>query len=257
MPRLSPVFALIFTAGCLCSSPPSVHGTVNDLWGNPIASAQVKLSEVPEVASTSSSGEYTLPLAGGIHKLSADAEGYIATTTDIEVVTMDEGMEANLILTPEPASNGYFAVGEKELVAIKSQPIRRVGTQIKHFYGVEQAGDVELPSENFRVIFHTDLRRDQVSRLRIELHKLDYTEEGTVLTVEGEQEVELNMWTTGGEVELDRTPLDDGTNYLYFTDSLAPGTYAFVSEDMLETMTKDSFEAVPETARKAYVFTVK
>ncbi|MFT7520553.1 MAG: hypothetical protein ACI9MC_002702, partial [Kiritimatiellia bacterium] len=79
-------FLLILPALLLgCGTAPQLHGTVVDLWGNPIEGALVKMDGVVDRPITDVNGRFSLPWKAGAHTVKAGREGYIQEDQSITV----------------------------------------------------------------------------------------------------------------------------------------------------------------------------
>ena len=95
------------------------------------------------------------------------------------------------------------------------------------FYGVESSGDLTAKSYDFRLLLHTDLKLDEVTRLGYELYRMDYQTTANLVGAEGEVEVDVNLWTAKTEVPISIEEMFSTGYYLITPDSeegLAKGT---------------------------------
>ncbi len=120
------------------------------------------------------------------------------------------------------------------------------------------SGSLVADKGDFRVVFHTDLKMDEVMRLGYELHKLDYVQETQVKTPEGQVDVDVNLWTSADEIDIGLEELGDQRNYLITAEGdLEPGTYAFQTFEVLTPPNAEAFSKLLEDIRKAYAFEVR
>lgn len=244
-----------------CGGGPELITEVVDPWGNPVSGVEVSISGTDKALKTGGKGQVTVPLEAGSFRIKATKDEWIGQNAMTKVESTEESVTTKVTIAPQPPGKGYFLIGddEDEYVAVRGEPIVRLGTDLRNFQGIRKTGDVEIELDDeqpFQVVFHSDLRRDQLGRLNIELHELTYQDEAKVLTVEGEQEVDLNLWISSQQIDLDRQHLSGGT-WVFTAEKLQPGTYAFVTDDLFEDMTQVSFESHPKQARKAYPFVVE
>ncbi len=242
-----------------CGGGPELITEVVDPWGNPVSGVQVSISGTEKTLKTSGKGQVSVPLEAGSFRIKATKDEWIGQNAMTKVESTDGSVTTQITIAPQPPGKGYFLLGEDDYVPLRGEPIVRMGTDLRNFQGLRKIGDIEVELEDdrpFQVVFHSDLRRDQLGRLNIELHELTYQDEAQVLTVEGEQDVDLNLWVSSKQIDLDKQHLSGGT-WLFSAEKLQPGTYAFVTDDLFEDMTQVSFESHPKQARKAYPFVVE
>jgi hypothetical protein len=97
---------------------------------------------------------------------------------------------------------------------------------------------------------------DMVARLDIELHRLSFQKEMAVATVEGNQNVDVNLWVDSGKVDFQREELGSDDNYVFRMDNLPSGTYAFVSMGLMDPG-NERFDAIAEAVRVVHPFSVR
>jgi len=248
--------AALMLLATACGEDPTLEGVVVDPWGEPVAGAEVTASGIEAQAKADGKGEFKLPFKKGSIEFEASREGYISRSASIEATTDEETDAVAIKLIPEPETDGYHAVGAESFVKLAPQPVIKLGNELKSYHGIRSAGDLEFDGKAFRVVFHTPLKMDQVARLDIEIHKLDFVESTEVGTVDGVEEVDLHMWIDGGEVEYEKEQAGSDDNYIFRADELPSGTYAFVSMGLLDA-TSDSFEKMPAEVRVVHPFTIK
>ena len=74
----------------------------------------------------------------------------------------------------------------------------------------------------------------------------------------GEEEVAVNLWVAREAVPFDLKGLPSEDDYLIAARGpLSAGTYAFHTEGVLASQSKDALERTPKEQRIAYPFTVK
>jgi hypothetical protein len=258
--RLGLLAAVALTAAaCTCGEPPKLTGDVVDPWGNPVAGLQVTRVGTEQRAATNAQGQFALPLTAGSIELEAAGDGYLPGRTQLQVAEVAEDVSTKVRVIPEPDAEGYHLVGPTSYLTIAPQPVVRKGNDLQIFHGIQSSGEVEISGEQFRVVFHTELKLDEVARLGIELHRLSFVPQMEVSTVEGVQKVDVNLWTTAGTVPFERESLPGGKadNYIFRVDGLEAGTYAFVSMGLLDAMEQEAFDKVPQKVRRIHPFTVK
>jgi len=248
--------AAVVVSACVCSEPPTLEGRVIDPWDNPVEGVSVRMPEVAEPSVTNDKGRFSFPLRAGKYTLRAERAGYIAGETAVEVKDSDTTSITRIRVIPEPTSDGYHLIGPESYLQLAPTPVVRVGNDLKQFVGIASAGDIEVAGKELRAIFHTPLRMDQVARLDIELHRLTFTKEMVVASVDGNVKVDVNLWTDAGKVDFQREELGSDDNYVFRMDNLPSGTYAFVSMGLLSPG-NEAFDSVAEAVRMVHPFTVR
>lgn len=252
-----PLALSVLVAGCTCSEPAQLQGTVLDPWDNPVAGASVSTEWLDEPIVTSNKGTFSLPLVEGTQSLEITRDGFIANTHEIEVPSVDASIATTARLIPEPEIEGFHLIGPSSYLKLKGVPVSRTSDGMATVHGIPTAGDVEVSAGRVRGVYHTSLKLDEVHRLTIELHRLAYRDAAEVVTVDGRQKVDVNLWTTDGKVDIDRALLGSERNWMYQTDDLPPGTYAFVSRNLLDPTDQQAFDKTASAARMVHPFTVK
>lgn len=252
--RLFAVSATALLAACTCGQDPVVKGTVVDLWDVPVDGITVSLADGAKTTSDAQ-GQFTLPMAASLD-VGLAGQGYIPRTTTITPTSTEEDFATQLQIIPEPATAGYHLVGESSYLPVPGQPVQRVGTDLQNWQGIRSTGDVEVSGTPLQLIFHTPLKMDEVARLDIELHRLTFVETTEIDTVEGKEEVDVNLWISAGKVKYVKAALGSDDNYSFTIDDLPSGTYAFVSMDLLNPKNPEGFSKIAPEVRKVHAFTV-
>jgi hypothetical protein len=259
MSRSSLSALLLAVAGlasaCTCSEPATLQGRVVDLWEKPVPAATVTMPGAEGPAKSDDKGHYAFPIKAGRFKVTAEKEGFITRSQDVDVTDASKDTIANVRIIPEPATEGYHVVGPESYLPLAPESVLRLGNELQAFQGVKSSGSVEVDGKAFRVVYHTNLKMEKVAQLDIELHRLTFTHEMEVATVDGAQKVDVNLWVDAGKVEFQREELD-AHNYVFRADNLPSGTYAFVSVDLLDPKNAQ-FEQLPEGVRRVHPFAIK
>jgi len=239
-----------------CSTPPATYsGTVVDHWGNPIEGATVIMEGQPERPLTDADGRYAFNLVSGKHKMRAGKEGYIQTVADIEIAEGETPDAPLFKLHKKPETVGYYLIGTHEYVKLEPQTVKSIGNDLKSHRGLKTVGEAEAEND-LQILFHTDLKYDQILRLGLELHKLKFVKEDALPGSEQRKErVELNLYTSDGAVDIDIEPIHSREDYLITPkESLTPGYYAFQTQDLLDSDDAEAFAQIPVELRKVYSF---
>jgi hypothetical protein len=250
------VVGVLGLAGCTCGEPPALRGTVVDPWGAPVAGAAVTMPGVAQAATSAGDGAYALPLKQGKYEIAATRDGFVAGKRDVAVPDVDDDVKVDaLTLFPIPSAEGFHVVGPQGYLPLAPVAVQRKGTATAAFHGVLSAGEIEAPGENFRVVFQTSQRADELARLGLSLHRLTFQESMPVATPDGDVQADVHLWTDAGKVDVSRVPMQGDRTWMFSADRLPSGTYAFVHSDLLDP-NNASFEALPEAARKIHPFVV-
>lgn len=255
---LAPLLALL--ALTACTKPPQLTGTVTDVWGKPIEGATVKIDGSVEQATTDIKGHFSMPAPEKGARLMAGKRGYIHASKAVPAPAPDEEPKpVHLELYPEPDKPGFYAVahtGYKHLQALK---VQTRGTQIGAYTGLADIGSVELGHDKpLKFVFVSTLRPSELSQLGLQLEKLKFNESAQVPGVLGAQPVKLNLWVADTSVPFDLKGLSTENDYLITTRTpLAPGVYAFHTQDILTTQDVNALDKLPKEMQVAYPFEVK
>jgi len=266
MSRFSPrllLFAVTAAGFIGCGTEPTMTGAVKDVWDKPIAGATVTIEGVTELATTSDKGSFDMPVLQGKKRVKAGANGFVHVQ---ETFVFPEGSDSKveppnveLVLYPEPPSEGLFLVNTKEYSKLDGQTISTTGTQLQAYTGVENPGKVKVPAKpRQRFVYRVALEPNEIARVGLELHRLEFVQDTTVSGAMGETNVKVNRFVAKEEVEFDLKELATAHHYLIITRSkLNSGYYAFHSEGLLTSGDVDGLDKTPEELRKAYPFQVK
>lgn len=240
---------LVLTAGC--QDAPTLSGQVVDIWGNPIPDATVVLEGSPSRPQTDAYGNFSLPWAEGALKLKAGREGYIQEHLAIEVAA-GKSVNPVIALYPKPEENGFYVVGLGDYSHLQREHIQHYGNELLAITGLKSV-QTRVESDPFRVVYHTDLRMDEIHRIDLELHALDYRKTTEAKTAVGTEQVDLELWVSKGVVPFEINPMRSRNDYLITAD-LEPGYYAFTTQKLLSPATVAAFETVPQGVRVAFPF---
>jgi len=249
-----------------CAKAPQLEGEVLDVFGDPIEQANVQLENAAEFIETDSSGRFVVVLEEGTSsattlKVAAGKLGYIEQLRTIDMPQEADGAMPTVTfsLYPDPESTGLFAVGDQSYIQVPSLPIKLMNDELQAYAGIE---DQRLSSAQAVVdarrgfVFRTEATQSQLARLKLRLHKLEYKQQTKATGLEGEVDVDIEMWLAQSDVPFDLTVLAPEGHYLISTrETLDSGTYAFHTQEMLSASAHDLI-GVPVGLRVAYVFQV-
>lgn len=255
-PRVLPL-VLALAVGCE-TVPETIEGKVVDIWGNPIEGATVMVVGGAERPLTDADGRYVLPRAEGLLQIKAGRLGFIQDHREIEVKPGEAATGPLFELFPKPEKGGFYAVAVGKYVEIEPKPVKNVGNALQQFRGVADLGGVVLETEKPRIVFHTELRQDEIVRLGLALRKLELVGEAEIPGPVGPAKVQVNLYVDKGDVPLEVVPLRSRTDYLLTPKEPLPhdAAYALVTQSLL-TVDDPAFNAVPEELRVVFPFDLR
>lgn len=256
MTRLTLLVPLLLSA---CAENPTAAGFIVDAWDNPIADADVKVTHGESVfrLTTDSGGRYTLDAITGDATIAAAATGYIPNQATYSV---DATNQHKLVvkLYPRPEEAGFYAIGESGFEQLVDVPVEVIGSELEAVFGIQNAGDITLTTGDLKVLFHTDLKLDQIMRMDLDLHKLEFTESAVITGPLRPTSVLVNLWTSVAEVALEVKPLRSKNDYMLINkEPIEAGAYALDHLDLLTPKKTEAFERMPEELRVAYPLQVR
>lgn len=230
----------------------TLTGEVLDVWGAPVSNATVIVVGQSERPFTDSSGRFTIDRQPGEWRVKVGKEGYIPSLTS---VTIDESTAKipTVTLWPQPAESGFYMLGEGRYEALVPQPVTRKGNALKSHRGLASLGDTNAEEDSLKILFHTDLRPDQVHRLEPTLSSLTYLEEATLPSALGAP-VTVNLYVSDREIPLAIETLPTRSDYLLRAENVTAGAYALSTQGLLTDMSADAFLALPNELRVAWPF---
>ena len=256
MSRILPVLLAALTLSA-CSEDPTIDGKVQDVWGKPVEGATVQM-EGAESVTSGADGSFTFPQGEGPIRFVAGKEGYIKNTLKIMPPADPEAEIPEMVikLYPEPSGLGFHAVGVSEYHPIDQIPLKTVGTDLGAYTGLPV--DPELIGGKAEFIFSSHASTSELSRLNLQLHRLEFKPSATVAGVTGDVEVKINLWMATESIPFDLTVLPKDHYYLITPrESLPPGHYAFHTQDVLTSKDPDALAKLPQELQIAYPFEVK
>ena len=253
----STLAVLSFVVGC--GGAPQVSGVVTDVWGAPIEAATLRAEGIKETGLTTADGSFSFSAKVGELTFLVGKEGYINSLVDVKVADDGSSDVATVSLMPAPDHAGFFLIGKSELTELNGAAVKTVGTEIGSHSGVEDIGNALADgSESTVVLFRATLRPEELSRIDLQLHKLDFVESAEMQGILGKSDMKINLWT-GAEsqkFELVSTGADE-TFMITTGGALSKGVYAFHTQGMLTNKDVDGLDKLPEEEQVAYVFEVK
>lgn len=261
LPRTLPLTLPAMSLLAACSGP-ELQGTVIDPWNHPLAEAVVMMEGVAEDELTDDAGRFSFEVEPGADlNLMASLDGYIKGSAALHVPRgkNSEMPTPQIVLYPDPEQPGFYVVDENGYARLDSSAVRSVGTELSSFTGLGDVGGNPIPSATpLRVVFATNLRRADISRLDLKLTSLDFVDHRPIKDVYGSTEVTVNLWVPTEDVSFDLIGLASATDYLLQTrEPLKPGAYAFHIQSVLTDADVHHLERLPKEMRVAYPFEVE
>lgn len=259
--RLIPLLAAFVLSAC--GKPPTLHGLVKDAWGKPVADATVRLEGQVAPIAADGSGAFMVELSKGqaTARLMAGKDGYIQGLAEVTLPSDgDEPLPKVLIeLYKEPAQPGFYGFGREDYVHLAAEPIETLGTEVRAFTGLPDIGKDRIPVQQAsRFVFSSTLRSSELSRLQLQIHKLEFHERLEIPGVLGEVETRVNLWVAAEAVDFDLKGLPSRDDYLITPrEPLPTGVYAFSTQGVLDSKSVAALDKLPKEMRVAYPFEVK
>ena len=236
------------------TATPLIEGKVVDIWGNPIEGATVMVVGGTERPLTDADGRYHIARSTGVLQVKAGRKGYIQDHEEFEVKEGEAVGGPLFELFPKPDDAGFFIVGSGRYAKLEPSRVHSVGNALQQFRGIKQFGDAVVDGDKPRVVFHTDLRHDEIMRLGLELHRLESVGTAEIPGPVGTAKVAVNLYVDKGDHPIEIEPLRSKTDYLITPkEPLPPGVYAFQTQELL-TSEQSRFDAIPDELRVVFPF---
>lgn len=256
--RLVGALALSFALGPGCETvPDTIEGKVVDVWGNPIEGATVMVVGGEERPLTDADGRYTLPRVDGTMQIKAGRKGFIQDHMEIEVKAGQAATGPLFELYPKPEAPGFYAVAVGKYLQLEPKPVKSVGNALRQFRGVADLGGVVLDTERPRIVFHTELRQDEIVRLGLALRRLELVGDAEIPGPVGTAVVPVHLYVDKGDIPLDVVPLRSRSDYLLTPKAplQRESAYALQTQTLL-TLDDAAFAAIPDELRVVFPFDV-
>lgn len=247
---------LLFVA---CSDTRTLSGQVKDIWGKPVMDATVVVEGVMQRYRTDSAGKFQIELESPAGRVMAGKDGYIKAVDSVAEPAEDEDYpELSLQLYPEPAQPGFYAIGPDDYIHLEARRIRVVGTELKHYAGVQDAPEQALRgNEPASFVFSSTLRSSELARMNLHLSRLDFVNHTPVKGVLGKVDATVNLWVAAEEIPFELRSLPSKDDYLISTrQPLKAGVYAFHAQDVLNEEDERVLMNLPREMQVAFPFEV-
>ncbi|MEZ4316846.1 MAG: hypothetical protein R3F61_05070 [Myxococcota bacterium] len=244
-----------------CTEPPQLKGRVVDIWNEPVEGATVLMEGAGERPLTDEFGVYSMKVVPGKHEMKAGKKGYIQEAVEVELKEGDkEGPVFQLYRKPDDI--GFYAVTVGDYLKLEPATVKVVGHDLDALYGIENPSEkIYVEGDQIRIVYRIDLAMHQLQQLGLEIRKLKYIAETTMVSVGGGQEtpVPIHMWVDDGDVKFDLVKLKSKGHYLMTTtepldhDSM----YVVQAQDLLTPKDPDTWKAIPESLRTVHPIFLK
>jgi len=242
-----------------CSDTRTLSGKVLDIWGKPIEGATVVVEGVLERNYTTSNGAFVIEVEDPASRVMVGKDGYIKDILDTSAKSEEEDYDPLAFsLYPEPETPGFYGVGREKYVALGSQRIQLVGTDLQHFAGVQDIPEEFLPRGKVEFVFTTKLRPSEIAQMNLHLSKLEFVDKTRIKGVFGAEDATVQLWSAGDDVTFDLEQLASREDYLIKArDDLPPGIYAFHAHDVLHEEDERVLRSLPREQQVAFPFEVR
>lgn len=243
-----------------CTEPPQLKGRVVDIWNEPIEGATVLMEGAGERPLTDALGVYTMKAVPGKHEMKAGKNGYIQESVEVDL-TADSKDGPIFKLYRKPEELGFYAVTVGDYLKLEPATVKVVGHEVDALYGIDGPNEkMYVEGDQLRIVYRIDLAMHQLQQLGLEVRRLKYVDQTTMMSVSGGQEtpVPIHMWVDDGDVKFDLVKLKSKGHYLLqTTEPLEPGMYAIQAQDLLTPKDPDTWKAIPESLRTVHPIAVK
>jgi hypothetical protein len=241
-----------------CPEPTAIEGQVVDIWGAPVEGATVMVVGGTERPLTDADGRYRLARVDGTFTVKAGRKGYIQDQLELVVNPGQTPPGPVFQLYPKPEKAGFYAVRPGRYVPLDQKLVHSVGNTLRSMRGIQSLGDAEVDVNDPKILFHTELRTDEILRLGLELHRLEYVDSAELQGPMGKTTAAVQLYVDGGEVPIDIVPLRSRTDYLVVPkEPLQPGGYAFQTQELLSPDETDRFDELPDELRVVFALSVR
>lgn len=252
------MFASLMLVGC--SNSQLLSGAVKDIWGRPVSDATVVIEGVVERYHSDSAGKFSIDAEIPVVRVMAGKDGYIK---DIELVPAPEEEGGDYVpltfgLYPEPEQPGFYGIGREDYVHLEAKRIRIVGTELKHYAGLQDIAELGLQAGHVAsFVFSSTLRSSELARMNLHLSRLDFVDHTRVKGVLGAMDATVNLWVAAEEVPFDLKALPARDSYLITTrEPVVAGMYAFHAQDVLNEEDERILMNLPKEMQVAFPFEV-
>ncbi len=244
-----------FALACGKTAPDTLDGQVLDIWGAQVAGATILIDGTNLTADDH--GYFSVENPTYPMTLRVGKDGYVQD--EVVVTAAEDGTVAppNISLYPRPEERGFYVVGQTAYKKLDPTPVQVIGNELSKVSGL-QAISTSAGRMPFEVIFQTELRLEEVTRLGLELHKLTYSAQVEIAGPFGTEQADANLYTSAGTVDVELTAMRSREAYLVQpTETLEPGWYAFQVQNVLDPNNALNLASLPAAQKVAWAFEYK
>ncbi len=172
----------------------------------------------------------------------------------------DTSPKVSMVMYPDPEKNGFWAIGEKNYISLKPQKIHKKEANLNTIQGLHQVGkkeDIRLRSPKPKFVFRTELRKEQIKQLGLQIHRLEFVEDRDFQSLTGVKKVAVNLWSATEEVKYSMKIMEEENRYLIeILDPIKKGIYCFHSNHVLTNQDAMDSRNIPKELLLAYPFEI-
>ena len=244
-----------FALACGDPAPPTLEGQVLDVWGAQVAGASILIDGNNITADDH--GYFSIANPAYPLTLRVGKDGYVQD--EIVVTAAEDGSveQPTVALYPRPEERGFYVVGQTSYQKLEPTSVQVIGNELSKVSGLQAISETAGRSP-FEVIFQTELRLEEVTRLGLELHKLTYSAKVEIAGPFGTEEADANLYTSAGTVPVELSPMRSRDAYRVVpSEVLEPGWYAFQVQDVLDPNNALNLASLPDAQKVAWAFEYK
>lgn len=243
-----------------CTDTRVLAGEVKDVWGKPVPDATIVIEGVVERYHTDSAGRFSIETEKPVSRVMVGKEGFIKDMEQVAPVRedADDYDPLTFSLFPQPEQPGFYGVGRTDYVHLGAKRIRVVGTELKHYAGIQDEPDQGLASgKPASFVFVSTLRSSELARMNLHLSRLQFVDHTNVKGVLGPMDATVQLWVAQEDVAFDLQALPARDAYLITTrEPATPGMYAFHAQDVLNEDDERILMNLPKEMQVAFPFQV-
>ncbi len=243
-----------------CSDAHTLAGEVVDIWGKPVAGATVVIEGVVDHYTSDGAGKFTIETEKkDIKRVAAVQSGYIKQVVEAGRTTEeDDWNPLSFRLYPAPAQPGFYGVGRTNYIHLQARRIHIIGTDLKHYAGLQDIPEETIPRGKPEFVFYSTLRSSELSQMNLHLSRLKFIDKAPLKGILGRGDATVNLWIADADVPYDLKALPARDNYvIQFRDDATPGIYAFHAQDVLNEEDSRVLMNLPKERQVAFPFEIK
>jgi hypothetical protein len=244
-----------------CTGSTTLEGRVLDIWGAPVEGATVVVRGITERYQTDTRGVFRveIPEELKVTEVMAGKNGYIKGVSETALLPDTEEYGQVLFkLYPEPEKPGFYAVGSKNYIHLKTARLVMVGTELKHHIGMREVPEAVLGGSLDEFVFTSTLRPSELAQMDLHLSELEFLSHMDIKGVLGAMDATVNLFVAKTEIPFDLKALPSKDDYLIqLREKLPPGTYAFHAQNVLNEPDYRKVMDLPKEMQVVYPFEIR